>query len=327
MTKYDHTEYLNRCIIIAKRAGKAVQNNPQVGAILVHDNRIIGEGYHKAYGSAHAEVNVIANVDESDKQLISKSTLYVSLEPCNHQGKTGPCTDLIIRHQIPKVVIGSRDPNDNVESNGLEKLRSKGIEVVLLDLESTKQLIRPFTLGSLQKMPYVILKFAQSKDFYIGKEGTQIAISNKYSQHLVHKWRSEIDGIMVGTNTVLTDNPKLTNRLHPGDSPIRIILDKSDKIDSNYHVNSDKHTTWIYRNSKDLKALLGDLHKRGISRLMIEGGATLLKSFIKANLWHEARIITADTYLNEGIKAPTIRGKLIHKTPIGSDTLSVVYAA
>lgn len=322
----DHYKYLFRCVQIAKRGGKAVKSNPQVGAILVYQNRIIGEGFHETYGAAHAEVNAINSVLDSNQNLISKSTLYVSLEPCNHHGKTGPCTDLIIRENIKHVVIASKDPNNTVRSNGIEKLKAAGIKVELFPFDAANHLIRPFELGSLKRIPYVILKFAQSKDFFIGKEGEQVWISNKYAKHLVHKWRSEIDGIMVGTNTILTDNPQLTNRLHPGESPIRIIPDNHEKITTSHHVLSDGMKTWIYKNGEDLETLLKDLFDRGITRLMIEGGATLLKSFIDAKLWHEARIITAQKSLKKGIKAPVIKGKLISTQTVGKDSISTVFA-
>jgi len=322
----DHYKYLFRCVQIAKRGGKSVKSNPQVGAVLVYQNRIIGEGYHQEYGAAHAEVNAIRSVSKSYQNLISESTLYVSLEPCNHHGKTGPCTDLIIKNYIKHVVIAAKDPNRSVRSNGLEKLKASGIKVELLPFDAAYNLIRPFTLGSLNNLPYVILKFAQSKDFYIGKEGEQIWITNRYSKHLVHKWRSEIDGIMVGTNTVLTDNPKLTNRLHPGESPIRIIPDRHSKINSSHDVLSDDMETWIYQDTGDLKSLLQELYTRGISRLMIEGGAKLLKSFIAEKLWHEARILTGNKTLKSGIKAPVIKGKLISTQSIGLDTISTVFA-
>lgn len=323
----DHNKYLRRCVQIARRAGKAVKSNPQVGAVLVYENRIIGEGYHEKYGSTHAEVNAVHSVSESNQSLISKSTLYVSLEPCNHHGKTGPCTDLIIQNNIKHVVIAAKDPNHTVQSNGIEKLKAAGIKVELTPFDAAYHLIRPFTLGSLNSMPYVILKFAQSKDFFIGKEGEQVWISNLYTKHLVHKWRSEIDGIMVGTNTVLTDNPKLTNRLHPGESPIRIIPDRKAKINASHAVLSDDKETWIYQNTEDLESLLKDLYTKGISRLMIEGGATLLKSFVDAKLWHEARIITGAKSIKNGIKAPVIKGKLISTQKIGKDIISTVFAS
>jgi len=323
----DQYKYLHRCVQLAKRGGKFVRSNPQVGAVLVHTDRIIGEGYHEIYGGNHAEVNAIESVAEKDKQLISNSTLYVSLEPCNHRGKTGPCTQLIIEHKIPHVVIGKKDPNENVESNGVEKLRSAGINVDIVDHQTSDQLIRPFTKGSLRNIPYIILKYAQSKDNYMGQDGLQVSISNKYTQHLVHKWRTEIDGIMVGTQTVLTDNPKLTNRLANGESPIRIIPDKHHKINDSYHVRSDGNETWFYKDSIDLENLMSDLYKKGIYRIMIEGGATLLKSFIAANLWHEARVITSDKLLHKGIKAPMVKGKLISTQSVSTDTIRVVYAA
>lgn len=322
-----HLPYLERCVIIAKRAGKSVKSNPQVGAVLVCNDRIIGEGYHESYGSAHAEVNAISNVVEADQNLIDQSTLYVSLEPCNHTGKTGPCTDVIIKHKIQHVVIAYRDPNNSVKSDGILKLESAGVKVDLIETIEAKNLVRPFEVASLNMIPYVILKFAQSKDFFLGKKGEQVWISNNYTQHLVHKWRSEIDGIMVGKNTVLTDNPKLTNRLYNGDSPIRIIPNGGAQINEKFHVKSDGGETWFYEDTSDLRVLLKDLYKRGINRLMIEGGAQMINSFVDESLWHEARIITGNKQLNNGIKAPVIKGKLISSQSLADDLIQIVYAA
>ena len=322
-----HLPYLERCVIIAKRAGKSVKSNPQVGAVLVCNDRIIGEGYHESYGSTHAEVNAISNVVEADQNLIDQSTLYVSLEPCNHTGKTGPCTDVIIKHKIQHVVIAYRDPNNSVKSDGILKLESAGVKVDLIETIEAKNLVRPFEVASLNMIPYVILKFAQSKDFFLGKKGEQVWISNNYTQHLVHKWRSEIDGIMVGKNTVLTDNPKLTNRLYNGDSPIRIIPNGGAQINEKFHVKSDGGETWFYEDTSDLRVLLKDLYKRGINRLMIEGGAQMINSFVDESLWHEARIITGNKQLNNGIKAPVIKGKLISSQSLADDLIQVVYAA
>lgn len=322
-----HLPYLERCVIIAKRAGKSVKSNPQVGAVLVCNDRIIGEGYHESYGSAHAEVNAISNVVEADQNLIDQSTLYVSLEPCNHTGKTGPCTDVIIKHKIQHVVIAYRDPNNSVKSDGILKLESSGVKVDLIETKEAKNLVRPFEVASLNMIPYVILKFAQSKDFFLGKKGEQVWISNNYTQHLVHKWRSEIDGIMVGKNTVLTDNPKLTNRLYNGDSPIRIIPNGGAQINEKFHVKSDGGETWFYEDTSDLRVLLKDLYKRGINRLMIEGGSQMINSFVDESLWHEARIITGNKQLNNGIKAPVIKGKLISSQSLADDLIQIVYAA
>lgn len=322
-----HRKYLKRCVLLAKRAGKKVKANPQVGAILVHENQIIGEGYHKKYGGPHAEVNAINAVSDQNKHLISKSTLYVSLEPCNHHGKTGPCSDFILEQKIPHVVIAQRDPNHNIENDGMGKLRAAGVRVDLIEQVEAANLIRPFTHGALQGMPYVILKFAQSKDFYMGQKGKQVWISNPYTQHLVHKWRSEVDGIMVGSQTVQVDNPKLTTRLHHGESPMRIILDRNNSIDQRYHVMSDGNESLIISESDDLKKVLKSLYNKGIYRIMVEGGATLFKSFIKENLWHEARIISSSKSLKSGIKAPAIKGKLVRTESLADDLIQIVHAA
>lgn len=327
MSEDIHSKFLTRCIRLAQRGGKDVKANPKVGAVLVYNQKIIGEGYHKKYGGPHAEVNAVNSVAPINQKHISQSTLYVSLEPCNHIGKTGPCTEFILRQNIPHVVIAQRDPNKSIKTGGIERLKEAGVKVELQHSECAEYLTRPFTQGSLDKIPYVILKYAQSKDFYMGKKGKQVWISNRYSQHLVHKWRSEIDAIMVGTKTVLTDNPKLTNRLHPGDSPIRVILDRNGLIDEKFHVSSGDPKTIVYTETEDLLKILKDLYIQGIHTLMVEGGKTLLSAFIDAKLWHEARIITSSNYLKTGLKAPTIKGKLVSSQSLADDLIQVVYAA
>jgi len=337
--------YIQRCFDLAKRGGKAVRSNPNVGALLVHNKRIIAEGWHQKFGSDHAEVNCLNAIDPINKALIQDSTLYISLEPCSYFGKTPACTDLILKNKIPRVVISTTDPNPEVNGQGIEILRKHGVKVSSGVLEEKGlDLIRPFTVNQQQKRPYIILKIVKSTNHFIGKAGERIWLSNRYSTILSHKWRAEVDGIMVGTNTVLNDDPALDTRLFPGDSPTRIIADRKGVIPQNAKVFDGKTHTILIRekngtgNSLKCKSLElafeGDnylekwmkaLFDEGIYVLLIEGGSKLIKSFLKHKLWDEARIIHTSHPLNEGIKAPNITGKLMNQIELDSDRYYQIY--
>lgn len=337
-----HEKYIRRCIAIAKRASKDTQTNPMVGAVLVHQNRIIGEGYHMKYGAAHAEVNALNSVSEDDKKFIKESTLYVSLEPCCIHRKTPACTDLIIKHSIPHIVISTLDPNPEVAGKGVNILKENGCDVVLGILENEgKQLIRKFQVH-LQKRPYVILKFAQSDNRFIGVENQRIKISNDFTNKLVHQWRSEINGILVGTQTAIVDNPRLTTREIEGSNPIRIVLDRDNKIPKTHHLWADDNETWFVNQLESnlegkkkmiqqdfeefsWQILLTKLFEQGIYTIMIEGGAKTLNSIIKDRLWDEARVITSTINIENGIKAPVIIGRLVDKIRVKEDTIDIVY--
>ena len=223
---------MERCLQLAKLGAGHVAPNPMVGSVLVYENRIIGEGYHRKYGEAHAEVNCIASIDDQDIQFIERSTLYVSLEPCAHYGKTPPCSDLIIRKKIPRVLIGCRDPFKEVNGKGIEKLEAAGVNVVTGILEKNcKELNRRFFIFHTKKRPYIILKWAQTSDKKIAVNSDKpLKISNEFTNRLVHKWRSEEAAILVGTNTALADDPLLTNRLWSGKNPVRLVIDKELKL-------------------------------------------------------------------------------------------------
>lgn len=310
-----------------------VAPNPMVGAALVYQNNIIGEGFHREYGGGHAEVNCILNVSEENRHLIDKSTLYVSLEPCNHHGKTPPCTDLIIRHFIPRVVIGCRDPHEKVNGSGVATLRDSGIEVVegICEKEAA-YLNRRFFTFQQKKRPYVILKWAQSSDGFIGISGIRTKISNSSADRLVHKWRSEEAAIMVGTQTALTDNPSLTTRLWPGPNPVRVVLDLSEKLPGHLALfNREVRTIVInslhekqngnlaYRKvnpgGEVINEVLDILYRENIQSLIVEGGSKLLQSFIDSGKWDEARVIINNNLLLEsGVKAPVFPAiKEVHK--------------
>lgn len=317
---------MHRCLELARLGLGMVSPNPIVGAVLVHGDVIIGEGYHMQFGQPHAEVNCINNVAEHFKSLIPESTLYVSLEPCSHFGKTPPCTDLILKHEIKRVVIGVLDPFVQVNGKGAEKLRQSGVEVttgVLEDLCAFEN--RRFFTFHTQQRPYVILKWAQSVDgFLAGKDFKAIAISHDETNRLSHRWRSEEDAITVGFNTALHDNPSLTNRYWKGKNPVRIFFDSELTIPSSHQLYNREVRTIVFNTIKsaidgnidffklskgksNLKEGLQYLFENNISSVIVEGGSQLLQSFIDQSLWDEARIITNPSMnIFEGIVAPTI---------------------
>lgn len=319
--------YMNRCLSLAAIARSYVAPNPMVGAVLVVDNQIVSEGYHHKYGQPHAEPNAIHAI--KDKSLLQKSTLYVNLEPCSHFGKTPPCANLIVDSGIPKVVIGTLDPNPKVAGRGLKTLQDAGIEVTVGVLEKEcKALNRRFFVFQEQKRPFVLLKWAQTSDGFIDKirssnNESPLSISNDFTQQLTHKMRSENQSILVSTNTVILDNPSLTVRNWSGRNPIRIALDRRGVIPENYNIlNGKSHTLIFTQNPKPsshnleyiyhdfenqtLREILNELYNRGIHSVLVEGGAKILTSFIEAGLWDEANIEISKQVLNEGVKAPII---------------------
>lgn len=335
---------MERCIELARRGAGSVAPNPMVGAVLVHNNRIIGEGWHQQYGQAHAEVLCIASVNEADKSFISQSVLYVSLEPCSHFGKTPPCTDLIIRNKIPKVVIGCRDPFKEVDGRGIEKLKAAGIEVVTGVMEQEcKELNKRFFTFHQQQRPYIILKWAQTIDGFIGTGNKErLIISNEYSNRLVHKWRSEEAAILVGTNTALADDPELTTRLWPGKSPVRLVADMNLRLPASLKLfdgsiktivfnavkQEEKENLRFYKLEKSRKfipQLMDALYKLNIQSVLVEGGATLLQSFIDEGTWDEARlIVNNELSISNGLTAPVLPGAVkLEEMNLLSDKISI----
>jgi diaminohydroxyphosphoribosylaminopyrimidine deaminase/5-amino-6-(5-phosphoribosylamino)uracil reductase len=308
-----HETYIKRCIQLAKNGLPAAMPNPAVGAILVHNNRAIAEGYTSAYGGAHAEVNCIAFAKRNSPELIPESTLYVSLEPCSHYGKTPPCADLVITSGIKKVFIGTIDPHAKVAGAGLKKLIKAGIDVTLGILEKECMTVnkRFFTFHK-KKRPYIILKWAESQDGFIApdhkEEQKPVWISNSFSRQLTHKWRSEEQAILVGAQTVLNDNPSLTTRDWYGNSPIRVVLDTRANLPQDLNVFNDAAKT-IVLPSTNPKEICASLYKEGIQSIIIEGGAKTLRDFIDANLWDEARVFKGMPYLKKGMKAPNMGTK------------------
>ncbi len=316
---------MQRCLDLARQGAGFVAPNPLVGAVLVYQDRIIGEGLHEQYGAAHAEVNCINSVAAADRQLIPHSTLYVSLEPCAHFGKTPPCADRIIREGISRVVIACRDPFPAVNGKGIEKLIAAGVQVStgILEKQATIQNARFFCFHTLQR-PYIILKWAASADGYIaGAEGKPTAISNSFTNRLVHRWRMEEAAILIGKNTALTDDPLLTNRYWEGPSPLRLVIDRHQELPEHLRLFQSGKTIWFNENAaaqkgdttlvqlekgKDsIQQVLGYARQNGIQSILVEGGRKILQSFINAGLWDEIRCITnRDLKLHQGIAAPQI---------------------
>ncbi|MFK5972747.1 MAG: bifunctional diaminohydroxyphosphoribosylaminopyrimidine deaminase/5-amino-6-(5-phosphoribosylamino)uracil reductase RibD [Flavobacteriaceae bacterium] len=346
--KISDEKYILRCIQLAKNGLGTTFPNPMVGCVLVHNNKIIGEGYTSAYGGAHAEVNAINSV--TNKSLLENTTLYVTLEPCSHYGKTPPCADLILKYKIPRIVIGTMDPNEKVSGRGIKKLRAEGCEVLVGVCEQeSKNHHKRFLRFHQQKRPYIILKWAQTSDGFIApdkglrsNDPKPYWITNKNSRQLVHKWRSEEQAILVGTNTILEDNPKLDVRKWLGSSPTRMVLDKNLKIDANYHILDTSIKTIVFTEIKDrskytkgviyevvdfsnelLQRLCEIGYKHSILSILIEGGSKTIQSFIEKNLWDEARVFTGTSQFGNGLKAPRLSAKQVSSLQIGTDTLNI----
>lgn len=325
---YNHELFMQRCLDLAAMGLGNVAPNPMVGSVIVREGKIIGEGYHHEYGQAHAEVNAINSV--KDESLLETAILYVNLEPCAHSGKTPPCSDLIIRKKIPQVVIGTVDPNSLVAGKGIQKLKDSGIEVISnIAPEACKELNKRFFTYHEKKRPYIILKWAQTLDGFIDLERTPNNpigvnwITGPNSRKLVHKWRSEEQAILAGTNTIIYDDPQLNVRNWYGKSPLRIVLDRKLRIPENAKVLDNSTPTLIYTNevskkqdstefikldydNNDLRPVLSDLYERGVSSVLIEGGKQILASCIRDHLWDEARVFTGKKYFKAGLKAPVI---------------------
>ena len=307
--------------------------NPMVGCVIVVDEKIVAEGYTSPYGGAHAEVNAINSI--KDPSVLTKATLYVTLEPCAHFGKTPPCSDLIIEHKIPKVVIGCLDEHEKVSGKGIAKLKAAGCEVTVGVLEAAcKRHHKRFFTYHTKKRPYIILKWAESSDGYIApltkSETKPVWISNTHSRQLVHQWRAEEQAILVGANTVIQDNPSLTIREVEGANPIRIVIDLKNSLAESYTVfNSEAKTIRLPSNDMDTERPLASeickaLYKHQINSVIIEGGPKTLQTFIDEDLWDEARIFTGELNLKEGIYKPLIKGTLKTETWIGSDCLKIL---
>ena len=339
-----HETYMHRCLQLAKLGAGNVAPNPMVGAVLVYQNTIIGEGYHQQYGQAHAEVNCINSVSEANKILISKSTIYVSLEPCAHFGKTPPCADLIIKNNIPKVVIACRDSYGEVDGKGIQKLKEVGIDVTIGILEKEAlELNKRFFTFHTKKRPYIILKWAQSIDAKIANaDFGAVKISTDLTNRLVHKWRSEEAAIMVGTNTALQDDPSLTTRLWKGNNAVRLVIDRQLKLPLSLQLFNGLVKTIVFNEVKNdtingvqyykissvenmIPEILNALFLLNIQSIFVEGGAKLLQYFIDNNYWDEARVITNEQLtIGNGVQAPLLSNNyLVKKIKLNSDDIAI----
>jgi diaminohydroxyphosphoribosylaminopyrimidine deaminase/5-amino-6-(5-phosphoribosylamino)uracil reductase len=320
---------MQRCLTLAVKALGNTYPNPLVGAVVVHQNKIIGEGWHQKAGEAHAEVHALNQV--KDPSLLPESTLYVNLEPCSHVGKTPPCADFICKYGIKKVVVASRDPNPLVAGQGIAKLKKAGVEVIESILTQEAEFLnRRFYTFHQKKRPYIVLKWAQTHDGFIAplqKEAAQpFWISNALAKQRVHQWRSEEVSILVGAQTVVDDNPELTTREWPGHNPLRLILDPSGRIPKDAKVLTDGFPSILF-NSKNQKSISSSIkeqvvlnpfnleklmeycYEKQLLSLIVEGGQKTLQSFIDLNLWDEARVFNASTTLDQGVKAPLLQSK------------------
>lgn len=339
---------MKRCLELAAKGLGQVAPNPMVGALVVHDGKIIGEGYHQKFGEGHAEVNAIASVKE--KGLLKNSTLYVSLEPCSHHGKTPPCADLIILHQIPYVIIGCLDTNPLVKGKGVQKLIEAGVDVKTGVLEKEcRELNKRFFTFHEQKRPYIILKWAQTADGFLdrkrkpGDKQKPLQISNERARTLSHQWRSQEQAIMVGTNTALLDDPELTVRLVKGKNPLRILLDRNLRVPASAHL-LDGITPTLVLNEKKIQDLpnleyylldfsMGNkfienimqlLYRKNIQSVIIEGGTQLFNSWIANGWWDEARIFVSKDKIEDGIKAPELRSNHSSEQDLGDNKLIIL---
>ncbi|MBE7175456.1 MAG: bifunctional diaminohydroxyphosphoribosylaminopyrimidine deaminase/5-amino-6-(5-phosphoribosylamino)uracil reductase RibD [Mucilaginibacter polytrichastri] len=342
----DHEIYMRRCLELAALGAGYVSPNPMVGAVIVHEGKIIGEGYHRKYGQAHAEVQAIddvyKNVDKPET-ILSKSKIYVSLEPCAHHGKTPPCADRIIKEGIPEVVVGCRDSFSEVNGRGIAKLRDAGVRVTESVLaKECLWLNRRFFTRIMEHRPYVILKWAQTPSaIFTTENGTQSWITGEESRRLVHQWRAEEDCVLVGRNTVLHDNPRLNVRYGNGRQPARAIIDGNLTLSRELHVFDQQQDTFVFNRTKtDIDGrikyigiedydyflpqyILYQLYLQDISSVIIEGGIQTLNTFIRSGLWDEARIFTGKNEIQNGRRAPEISGKQIEEIYAGEDRLQV----
>lgn len=336
--KDNHKKYIERTFYLANKGLGNVSPNPLVGCVIVKSGKILGEGYHKKYGKEHAEINAINNV--KDKSQLEGSSFYINLEPCSHHGKTPPCSDEIIKHNPKEVIISNKDLNPIVNGSSIKKLKNSGICVVEnIKKKKGLDINKRFFKNQLKSLPYIILKWAETEDGFVAKEdGSSKWISNELSRTLVHKWRSEESGILIGVNTANIDNPSLNVRLWSGKDPIRIVLDPNRKLNKNTNLLNDngallvynkeiekkiKNKKFIKSSSFKLKEILKDILKKGIGSVIIEGGTKTINGFIKEGLWDEARVFISNKKFKKGVKAPKFDLKKYQN--IKNDKLYTIY--
>jgi diaminohydroxyphosphoribosylaminopyrimidine deaminase / 5-amino-6-(5-phosphoribosylamino)uracil reductase len=336
-------KFMRRALDLAVLGLGSVSPNPMVGCLIVHNGKIIGEGWHKKFGGPHAEVNAIESVAE--RNLLKDSTLYVTLEPCSHHGKTPPCADLLIANQIQRVVVANIDPNPIVRGNGIAKLKAAGADVTTGVLESEARVLnRRFFLFMEHKRPYIILKWAQTADGFIARANHDSKwISNEYSRMLVHRWRSEEDAVIVGSQTAAYDDPQLNVRDWTGRDPVRVVIDRNLKLSRGLKIFNGAAKTLCYNVLKNevsknvefikigeerfIADLVNDLYSRNIQSVIVEGGAQILNAFITLNFWDEARVFYSPMVFENGIKAPEIHADDFFEDRLSSDTLKIYYRA
>ncbi len=338
--------YMRRCFELASHGLGNTRTNPLVGSVIVHEDRIIGEGFHHEYGGPHAEVVAIRNV--KDKSLLDKSTIYINLEPCSHFGKTPPCSTLILNHRIPRVVISNSDPFPSVSGRGIEALRNGGAEVVQGVLEEDGEFLnRRFLTFHRQKRPYIILKWAETSDGFIDLERREDDpvganwITDDVARTLVHKWRSEESGLMVGTNTIIADNPELNVRRWKGNSPLRIAFDRNGRVPETANILDSSQDTLVFTcvpenyegktntiridHDYDLQDVMKELYDIKVMSVLVEGGQKIHNAFIDKGLWDEARVFRGKVKFNEGLQAPRISGSPYHRLKFSGSDLEIYY--
>lgn len=342
----DHNQHMKRCLELARKGFGNVAPNPMVGCVIVHDGKRIAEGYHRQYGGPHAEVEAISKIDNTD--LLKECTLYVSLEPCSHHGKTPPCADLIVAKNIPYVIIACQDPNPLVGGKGIAHLLKNGIDVKIgVEEEAALFLNRRFITSMKKKRPYIILKWAQSADGFIDhvrspEHNRPAGISSQESLVLSHQWRSEESAILVGTNTVLADDPQLTVRLTEGRNPVRVTFDRRGRIPSHARILDGIAPTIVFNDEKNytsewaeyirinfdhdaLHHAMAELHERHLQSVLVEGGTAILNEFIKAGLWDEARVFCSPVTIGHGVTAPKFGFPIRDEFASGTDVVKVYY--
>lgn len=334
-------QYMKRALELAERGRGSVSPNPMVGCVIVHEGKIIGEGWHQKYGEAHAEVNAVDSVE--DKSLLAESTCYVTLEPCSHFGKTPPCCDMLVRNQLKRVVIAVEDSHPLVRGRGIKRMQQGGIEVEigLMEREARQLNARFFTAIEKQR-PYIILKWAQTADGFIARKNYDSKwISNSQSRQQVHRWRADEDAIMVGTNTAHYDNPRLNVRGLEGADPVRVVIDKSLRLSDELYLFDHQQPTLCYNLIKDekseglgyiklpedtfLEALFEDLKQRKIRSVLVEGGSLLLSGLIEKGMWDEARVFKSPTEFEEGIAAPELTLRETESLEVADDKLNIYH--
>jgi diaminohydroxyphosphoribosylaminopyrimidine deaminase / 5-amino-6-(5-phosphoribosylamino)uracil reductase len=333
--------FMKRALELASLGRGLVSPNPMVGCVIVHDGKVIGEGWHKKYGEAHAEVNAVNSV--SDKSLLQYSDVYVTLEPCAHFGQTPPCADMLVNEKVKRIIVACQDPNPLVSGKGISKLQEANIDVTVGVLEKkARELNNRFFTFIQQRRPYIILKWAQTADGFIARENYDSKwISDEFSRKIVHQWRSEEDAILVGSRTALYDNPRLNVREWSGRNPVRVVIDRHLTLPQHLHLFDGSQVTLCYNLKKNeqaesvtyvqlpeenlLPSLLNDLHQRKIGSLIIEGGAVILQQFIEQNVWDEARVFSSPATFGKGIRAPQLSGKSFQRYKLQKDLLTIYF--